>query len=69
MTLYLMGISPLPVSGLLAMVCAGLVALAAVGLLVCFRQKSTAERLLMLSVITGVAAAVQAVLALILMGR
>lgn len=69
MTLHLMGISPLPVSGLLAMVCAGLVSLAAVALLVCFRQKPTAERLLLLSVVTGIAAAVQAVLALILMGR
>ena len=69
MPLYLIGISPLPVSGLLAMVCAGLVALAVVALLVCFRQKPTAERLLLLSVVTGIAAAVQAVLALILMGR
>ena len=69
MTLYLMGISPLPISGVLAIVCAGLVALAAVSLLVCFRRKPAAERLLLLSVITGIAAAVQAVLALILMGR
>ena len=69
MSLFLAGISPLPVSGLLAMVCAGLVAMAAVSLLVCFRRKPAAERLLLLSVILGIAAAVQALLALILMGR
>lgn len=69
MILFLAGISPLPVSGFLAMVCAGIVSLAAVVLLVCFRRKSAAERLLLLSVVTGVAAAIQAVLALILMGR
>ena len=69
MSLFLAGISPLPVSGLLAMVCAGLVAIAAVSLLVGFRRKPAAERLLLLSVILGIAAAVQALLALILMGR
>ena len=69
MTVYLVGISPLPISGLLAMVCAGLVAIAAVALLTCFRRKPAAERLLLLSVIAGIAAAVQAVLAMILMGR
>ena len=69
MILFLTGISPLPISGLLAMVCAGIVSLAAVVLLVCFRRKPAAERLLLLSVVTGIAAAIQAVLALILMGR
>ena len=69
MNLYLAGRSPLPIGGLLAMLCVTVVAVAAVVGLVCFRRKTVAERLLVLSVITGIAAAVQAVLALILMGR
>ena len=69
MSLFLAGISPLPASGVLAMMCAALVAIAAVSLPVCFRHKPAAERLLLLSVVLGIAAAVQALLALILMGR
>ena len=69
MTLYLVGISPLPLSGLLAMVCAGIVAVAAPVCLIAFRRKTVAERLLLLSMVTGVAAAVQAVLAMILAGK
>lgn len=69
MNLYLAGISPLPIGGLLAMLCVIVVAVATLVSLVCFRKKAVAERLLVLSMITGIAAAVQAVLALILMGR
>ena len=69
MNLYLAGISPLPIGGLLAMLCVIVVAVAILVSLVCFRKKAVAERLLVLSMITGIAAAVQAVLALILMGR
>ena len=69
MNLYLAGIAPLPIGGLLAMLCAALVVVAIVVSLVCFRRRMVAERLLALSMITGIAAAVQAVLALILMGR
>lgn len=69
MNLYLAGISPLPIGGLLAMLCTALVVVATVVSLICFRRRTVAERLLALSMITGIAAAVQAVLALVLMGR
>ena len=69
MNLYLAGISPLPIGGLLAMLCMALVVVATVVSLICFRRRTVAERLLALSMITGIAAAVQAVLALVLMGR